>query len=248
MMSPGDEKRPFLEHLEELRKRILLVLISVIFLSALSYTCSEKILRFLARYVGQLVFISPQEAFLSYLKISLFSGLVLSVPVILFNALKFIWVALNKKEKNVFIAYLTAGILLFGVGVFFSYYIALPAAISFLLSFSSDLIRPFISVANYISFSIFLILAFGVAFETPLFIVLLTRLGVVNSKILRRQRRYLIVLLFIIAAMLTPPDVITQILLAVPLIVLYEISILFARIAEKRHRGGGTEGHSSAVE
>ncbi len=236
MMPPGDEKRPFLEHLEELRKRIILVLISVILLSALSYTYSEKILGFLARYVDSLVFISPQEAFLSYLKISLFSGLVLSVPVILFNALKFIWVALNKREKSIFIAYLIAGILLFGVGISFSYYIALPAAINFLLSFSSDLIRPFISVARYISFSIFLILAFGVAFETPLFIVLLTRLGIVSSRTLRKQRRYFIILLFIISAMLTPPDVITQILLAVPLIVLYEISILFARIAERKDR------------
>lgn len=236
MMPPGDEKRPFLEHLEELRKRIILVLISIILLSALSYTCSEKILRFLARYVNSLVFISPQEAFLSYLKISLFSGLVLSVPVILFNALKFIWVALNKREKSIFIAYLSAGILLFGVGISFSYYIALPAAINFLLSFSSDLIRPFISVAKYISFSVFLMLAFGVAFETPLFIVLLTRLGIVNSRTLRKQRRYFIILLFIISAMLTPPDVITQILLAVPLIVLYEISILFAGIAERKDK------------
>lgn len=236
MMPPGDEKRPFLEHLEELRKRIILVLISIILLSALSYTCSEKILRFLARYVNSLVFISPQEAFLSYLKVSLFSGLVLSVPVVLFNALKFIWVALNKKEKNVFIAYLIAGVLLFGSGILFSYYIALPAAINFLLSFSSDLIRPFISVAKYISFSVFLMLAFGVAFETPLFIVLLTRLGIVNSRTLRKQRRYFIILLFIISAMLTPPDVITQILLAVPLIVLYEISILFAGIAERKDK------------
>ena len=135
-------------------------------------------------------------------------------PHFLFNVLKFIWVALDKKEKNIFIAYLTAGVLLFGVGVFFSYYIALPAAINFLLSFSSDVIRPFISVARYISFSVFLILAFGVAFEMPVFIVLFTRLGVVNSKILRKQRRYLIVFLFILSAMLTPPDVITQILLA----------------------------------
>jgi len=233
MMPQGDEKRPFLEHLEELRKRILLVLISIILLSALSYAYAEKILGFLARYVESLVFISPQEAFLSYLKISLFSGLLLSAPIILFNVLKFIWVALDKKEKNIFIAYLTAGVLLFGVGVFFSYYIVLPAAISFLLSFSSQILRPFISVARYISFSVFLILAFGVAFETPVFIVLLTRLGVVNSKILRKQRRYLIVLLFVISAMLTPPDVITQILLALPLIALYEIAY-FLRESQRR--------------
>ncbi|UCD55575.1 MAG: twin-arginine translocase subunit TatC [Candidatus Omnitrophota bacterium] len=247
MIRPGDKKKPFLEHLEELRKRIILILISIILLSALSYTYSEKVLRFLARYIDSLVFISPQEAFLCYLKISLFSGLVLSAPVVLFNVLKFIWVALNKREKNIFVAYLIGGIFLFGLGIFFSYYIALPAAINFLLSFSSDLIRPFISVAKYISFSIFLILAFGMAFETPLFIVLLTRSGIVNSRTLRKQRKYFIILLFIISAMLTPPDVITQVLLAVPLIMLYEISILFAGISEKRHRAGGSEGHFSAV-
>lgn len=229
----GDQRRAFLEHLEELRKRILFSIISVILLTALSYTYSEKILRCLARYVGPLVFISPQEAFLSYLKISLFSGLVLSAPIILFNALRFIWIALKRKEKNIFIICLAGGIFLFASGTLFSYYVALPAAMNFLLSFSSDFVKPFISVSRYISFSVFLILAFGVAFETPLFIVLLTRLRLVNSRILRAKRKYFIVILFIVAAMLTPPDVITQVLLAVPLIVLYEISVLLARIAER---------------
>ncbi|OGW75797.1 MAG: twin arginine-targeting protein translocase TatC [Omnitrophica bacterium RBG_13_46_9] len=229
----GDEKRPFLGHLEEFRKRILFSLAGIIALSALSYIYAEKILRGLAKYSTPLVFISPEEAFLSYLKVSLFGGLVLSAPLVLFNILKFTWVALNKKEKNAFITYLLLSIFFFAAGALFSYYVALPAAMGFLLSFSSDFVTPYISVSRYISFCIFFILAFAVAFETPLFVVFLTKLKLVDSRLLRKKRKYAIVLLFIVAAVLTPPDVITQILLAVPLMVLYEISIIFARIAEK---------------
>ena len=230
----ADEKRPILEHIEELRKRIIMSLIWVIGLSALSYAYSEKILLLLARYVDGLVFISPQEAFLSYLKISLFSGIVLAAPVILFNILRFTWVALKKTEKKIFSLYFCGGVFLFACGALFSYYVALPAAMQFLLGFSSDFVRPFISVSKYISFSAFLILAFAVAFETPLFITLLTKLNIVNSRVLRSKRKYFIVFLFVVAAALTPPDIITQVLLAVPLIILYEISILFARVAERK--------------
>lgn len=228
-----DEKRSVFEHLEELRRRIFFSITSIVLLSALSYTYAEKILGLLAKYAKPLVFLSPEEAFLSYLKIALFSGLVLSTPIILFNTLRFVWVALNKKEKNIFIVYLCIGIVLFVLGILFSYYVMLPAGMTFLLSFSSELVRPFISISRYISFSFFLILSTSIAFETPLLVVLLTRLGVVNSNMLRRQRRYFIVLIFIIAAILTPPDIITQILLAIPLLILYEISILFARIVER---------------
>ena len=230
----GDEKKAFFAHLEELRRRILFSLVSVIFLSALSYIFSEEILGCLARHVKPLIFISPQEAFLSYLKISLFGGLVLSSPVILFNALRFVWVALHGREKGLFAIYFAAALLLFAAGAVFAYYAALPAALRFLLSFSSEFVRPYISISRYISFAVFLILAFAVAFETPLFIVLLTKMGLLNSVILKKKRLYFIVGLFVVAAALTPPDVITQILLAVPLIVLYEISILFARMAEKK--------------
>ncbi|MBL7156789.1 MAG: twin-arginine translocase subunit TatC [Candidatus Omnitrophica bacterium] len=230
----ADEKKSIFAHLEELRRRLLFSIISVIALSALSYTYAEKTLGYLAKYAKPLVFISPEEAFLSYLKISLFGGIVLSAPIIIYNLLRFVWVALDMREKRVFIIYFVSSIFLFAAGAALSYFIALPAAMSFLLGFSSDLIRPFISVSRYISFSVFLILAFSIAFETPLFIVLLTRLGLVNSRMLRRKRRYFVVLLFILAAFLTPPDVITQVLLAIPLLVLYEISVWLSRALEKK--------------
>lgn len=229
-----DDKRPILEHLEELRKRILISLLAVVLLSVLSYTYSKKILEYLARYASPLVFISPEEAFVTYLKISFFSGLILSMPIILYNAFRFIWVALNKKEKELFTAYLAAGIFLFIAGGCFANFIALPAGIKFLLSFSSETLKPLISVSRYVSFSAFLILAFAVSFETPIIVVFLTRLGVLNSRVLREKRRYSIVLIFIVAAVLTPPDVITQILLAIPLLFLYELSIFSAKLTEKR--------------
>ena len=232
----ADEKKPLLAHLEELRRRIIFSGLAVILLSALSYAYSEGILRLLARGLKPLVFISPQEAFLTHLKIALFCGIVLSAPVILYNMLRFAWMALKRREKRIFAGYLSAGVLLFASGVLFSYYVALPVAMRFLMGFSSDLVRPFISVSRYVSFSTFLILAFAVAFEMPLFVTLLARVGIVNAELLRRKRKYLIVFLFVTAALLTPPDVITQILLAIPLIALYEISILFAAAAEKKKK------------
>ena len=200
----ADEKKSILLHLEELRRRILFSIIAIVLLSVLSYAFAEEVLGFLARYVKNLVFISPEEAFLAHLKIAFFCGLVLSAPIILFNVLKFIWVALEKKEKRIFGAYLVLGIFLFLGGAAFSYFVALPAAMKFLLGFSSDLVRPYISISRYVSFSGFLILSFALAFETPLFIVLLTKSGIVNSSILRKKRRYFIVILFVVAAMLTP--------------------------------------------
>lgn len=229
-----DEKRPIFYHLEELRKRILFSLVCISFLSALSYFFAEDILRYLAKYVHALIFISPEEAFLSYLKISIFAGLVLSSPIVIFNALRFIWVGLKKDEGRTFFVFLFFGIFLFASGAAFAFYVVLPVAIRFLLSFSSDFLRPYLSVSRYVSFSGFLVLAFSLSFETPLFIACLARLGLVNSLTLRKKRRYMIVALFVVAALLTPPDVITQILLAAPLLVLYEISIIVAGVFEKK--------------
>jgi len=229
-----DEKKALFGHLEELRRRVLFSIISVVALSALSYIYAEKILKALAVHVKSLVFISPQEAFLAYVKIAILSGVVLSAPVILFNAFKFVRVALNRQEKNLFAAYVALGTLLFAGGALFSYYIALPQAMRFLLGFGSDFLRPYISVSRYISFSAFLILAFAVAFEIPLVVVFLTKVGLLRAEILQKKRKYFIVLMFVIAAMLTPPDFVTQVLLAIPMVLLYEVSILFARVAEKR--------------
>ena len=194
----GDDKKPIIEHLEELRKRIIISIIAVALLSVLSYAFSDTILRYLARYVKTLVFLSPQEAFLSHVKVALFCGLVLAAPIILFQILRFIWIALNSEEQGIFIVYFSIGTFLFVCGALFSYFAVLPTALHFLLGFSSDIVRPYISISNYISFSAFLILAFAVAFETPLLITLLARVGIINAALLRKKRKYFIVLLFVI--------------------------------------------------
>ena len=230
-------KRPFIEHLEEFRRRILISLVSVIAASVLSYAFAGRILEFLARYVDRLIFISPQEAFLANLKISVISGVVLSAPVILYNALRFAWTALEQREKALFAAYFASGLVLFAAGALFSFFVAIPAGMRFLLGFSTDLVRPYISVSRYVSFVGFLVIAFSVCFEVPLLVAFFTRLGILSSDFLARKRRYCVVLLFVVAALITPPDVITQVLLAVPLIALYEISVLVSRAAEKKKRG-----------
>ena len=229
-----DTKKPWLEHLEELRRRMLYCALSVVLLSVLSYIFSGRILAFLTQYVNRLTFISPQEAFLAHVKISLLSGAVLSAPVILFNALRFVWKALKKKERSVFFVTLAASLVLFAGGALFAFYVALPTALKFLLGFASERIRPFITVSNYILFCAFLILAFAATFEIPLFVVLLTRLGLINAGVLRQKRKYVVVALFVLAAILTPPDVVTQLLLVVPLLVLFEISILLSAVMGRK--------------
>jgi len=229
-----DEKKPIFHHLEELRRRVLLSLLSIIVFSVLSYSYADKIIKELGRFVDRLIFISPQEAFIAHLKVSLTSGIILSGPIILYQVIRFIWISLKKREKALFGAYFVLASVLFMVGVAFSYFVALPVAINFLLGFSSDFVRPYISISRYISFAAFLLIAFGVAFEIPIFTILLSRSGLVSSRVLRQKRPYVIVFLFVLAAFLTPPDVITQILLVVPLILLYEISVWLAVLIEKK--------------
>jgi len=229
----ADEKRPFAAHLEDLRKRIIYSLISLIALSVLSYNFAGKILENIARDVPVLVFIAPEEAFLSYLKIALFSGLILSSPIILYNVFKFTWVALEKPERKALLLFTVAAVFLVICGAIFAYVAVLPIATNFLLGFATGFLKPYISVSRYISFGIFLILAFCVAFEMPLFILFLTRLGIVNSDLLKKKRKYFVILIFITAAFLTPPDAITQIFLAIPLVILYEISLWLSTIVER---------------
>ncbi len=235
----SDKKLPLIKHLEELRRRIIICIASVFLLSLASYLYARKILALLMKPVGDLVFIAPQEAFLAYLKIALFSGLFLSLPVILYQIWKFVSIGLLPKEKKYLPTYGALSFLLFLLGAIFSYQAVLPLGLKFLIGrYSSANLMPMLSISKYISFVGMFLLAFGVVFELPLIISFLAKIGLVSPQSLRRRRKEVVALTFVLAAVMTPPDIFTQILLAIPILLLYEISLWTTVVIYRKRREG----------
>jgi len=228
-----DNKLTLTEHLEELRARAIKSVIFIIAASCLLYGFVDIILPSLVKPVGKLVFIAPQEAFIARIKISFFGGLFLSAPIILYQIWKFVSSGLKPNERKYTLIFGPLSLVFFFLGAFFGYLIIVPIGIRFLLGFATDLITPMISVSKYISFVGILTLSFGVIFEMPLISLFLTKIGLVTPKFLSSKRKHAVVLIFIIAAILTPPDIITQCLMALPLLILYEISIIFSKFVHK---------------
>lgn len=234
MIPMSDERLPLIEHLQELKARLIKAVIFLLAGAAAAYFFVEPIKEHLIRPVGRLVFIAPQGAFLANIKIALFGGVFLASPFIIFQVWQFIRSALKGTEKRYIMAFAPFSFLLFILGASFGYFVIVPLGMKFLLSFATDTVKPMISVTRYISFLAVLTLAFGVIFELPLASLLLTKLRMVTPQFLSSKRKYAVVLIFIFAAILTPPDVVTQCLMAVPLLVLYEVGIIFSRLAYKR--------------
>jgi sec-independent protein translocase protein TatC len=183
---------------------------------------------------GSLIFISVAEAFFTYMKVAFIAGLILTSPFILYQIWAFVAPGLYQKEKKYVVPFVLGGSLFFAMGVLFGYFIAIPIGFKFLLGYATDFIKPMPSMKEYLSFSIKFLLAFGLVFEFPVVLVLLARIGVIDAKTLARQRKYAILLIFVFAAIVTPPDIISQIMMALPLMGLYELSILLSKIFGKK--------------
>ena len=235
------EKIPFTAHLEELRKRLIVCFIAVGIGFVLSYGFKEKLFQILTRPLisvmqtgDKLIFTGLPEAFFTYLKVALLSGIILSTPVIFYQLWVFVAPGLYEKEKRHMIPIVFLSTFFFVGGSFFGYFIVFPYGFKFFLGFASEIIRPLPSMREYLSFASKLLLAFGLVFELPLIITFLAKLGMVSVSFLKKNRKYALLLFFVGAAILTPPDVVTQVMMALPLIVLYEISIIGARIFGKK--------------
>lgn len=236
-------KLPLTGHLEELRKRLIISICTVAATFLVSYNFKEDIFRILTVPLinqmpknSSLVFTSVAEAFFTYLKLALFSGIFFASPVVLFQLWMFVSPGLYEKEKKYAFPFLVCAYFFFILGTVFCYKVILPNIFKFLLSYSSDILKPLPSLNEYLSLSTKLLLAFGIMFEFPAVIFLLVRLGVVNAQFLVSKRKYAVIAVFILAAALTPPDIVTQLFMAVPLLVLYELSILFAKLFPKKDK------------
>ena len=240
----------FVSHLTELRQRLIHSFIFLIIFFVICYFFSEYIYGFLVEPFAQavkddnsnrrLIFTALQETFLTYLKVSFFTAFFVTCPYILMQIWKFVAPGLYKHEKKAIMPYLILTPILFFLGGMLVYYLIMPLAIKFFLSFESTgastnlPIQLEAKVNEYLSLVMKLIFAFGISFQLPVVLSLLARIGVVDSEFLRTRRKYVVVIIFAAAAILTPPDPITQIGLAIPLLILYELSIFSVNFIEKK--------------
>ena len=244
------ENNSFTSHFVELRTRLLHSLIFIFIVFIISYFFAEEIYNFLVDpYANavkdettsrRLIFTALHETFITYIKVAFFSAIFLGSPVLLIQVYKFIAPGLYKNEKKAILPYLISTPVLFLLGGLLVYYLVMPLAIKFFLSFEtlgSNTTLPIqleAKVNEYLSLIMRLIFAFGISFQLPILLNLLARIGVVNSEYLKSIRRYVIVIVFAFAAILTPPDPITQVGLAIPLLLLYEVSIFTVKFIEKK--------------
>ncbi len=240
-----DEKKlPLTAHLQELRKRLIFSFIAIGIGFLICYAFADTLFEILAKPLlkimpagGSLIFTSVAEAFFTYMKIGFIAGIILASPFILYQIWAFIAPGLYRHEKGYIVPFVLGGSLFFTLGVLFGYFVAIPVGFRFLLGYATDFIKPMPSMKEYLTFTIKFLLAFGLVFEFPVVLVLLARIGIVDSKMLAKQRRYAILLVFILAAVVTPsPDLLTQVLTALPLIGLYELSILLSKIFGKKKK------------
>jgi sec-independent protein translocase protein TatC len=182
----------------------------------------------------KLIYTGLPEAFFTYLKVAFLAGILLAIPIIMYQFWMFIAPGLYNKEKRWALPIVFLSSVFFLGGALFGYFVVFPFGFKFFMGFASEAIKPLPSMKEYLSFSTKLLIAFGIVFELPLFITFLAKLGIVDVPFLKAKRKYAILLFFVFASILTPPDVITQVMMAGPLILLYEVSIVGARVFGKK--------------
>lgn len=235
-----DEKKlTLIEHLEELRKRLIISLVALFWGMLLTFIFWQdqvySILMAPLNNLGrELVLLTVTEGFMLQIKIAFLGGLIIASPVILWQIIGFVLPALYKRERKTFWLIFISSILLFILGILFAYCYVLGVGLEFLLINCSGDFVSMLSASKYLSFTLCFLVPFGVAFQIPIVTYIFTKLGILTPKKLRQNRSYIIVTIFIIAAILTPPDVFSQIMLALPMLFLYEVSIIISILVEKR--------------
>lgn len=236
-----EKKAPLATYLQEIRKRLILSFIGVGVGFLICYAFSDSIFDILAAPLvkimpaeSTLIFRTVAEAFFTYMKVGFVAGLMLASPFLLYQVWGFVSRRLDEDKKRYVLPFVLAGSFFFALGILFGYFVALPFGCKFLLKYATQSIRPLPDMNAYLSFSVKFILAFGLVFELPVVLLVLARVGAINAKMLAQKRRYAILLIFIFALVISPPDVISQVLMALPLMGLYEVSILLCKIFEKK--------------
>jgi sec-independent protein translocase protein TatC len=232
MEDQEDQKEPITNHLRELRNRLIKCIAAIVVGFGATYSFAQQIFKFLTWPLmsampegGKLIYTSLQEAFVTYLKVSFFAGIVLATPVIFYQIWKFVMPGLYKNERRYIFSFVLAACFFFLLGASFAFFVVFPFGFKFFLSFATDRIAALPTMKDYLNLCISLLLAFGFTFEMPVVMFFLAKIGLINYKMLRKHRRYAILIIAIVSALLTPPDVLSMAMLGIPLLVLYELSI-----------------------
>ncbi len=242
-MTQADEKKmAFTAHLVELRQRLIVCAIAVIVGFSICYAFSEELYDYLkAPLIPALpegsefmAFTGVVEPFFTYLKVALVAGIILASPVILYETWAFVAPGLYENERRWFLPVVLVSVILFAAGVSFAYKVVFPVGFKYLLSFASPELRPVLSMELYFGLATKLLVAFGVVFQLPLFVLVLSRLGIVDVGMLVSYWKYALVVALIVGALLTPPDAFSQFLMAGPIMILYGISIVVAKVFGKK--------------
>lgn len=228
-----------IEHLTELRKRLIISLVAIMIVTLVSFNFSSDIVKYMvdsAQELGYMfVYLAPGELFAQYIKLSIICGIVLSSPIILFQIWRFIRPGLKKGESAVVLLSLLAGQICFVIGALFASFIAMPLMIEFLINVDPDqTVAATISIQNYLNFVFATLISFGIVFEMPVIIVLLTQLELIKPQWLTKSRKVVIVVIFITGGIITPPDLVSQILVSIPMLILFEISVLLSKIINRK--------------
>lgn len=239
----SEDKSPLLSRLGEIRKRLVRAAIAVGIGFAVAYGFSEKLFGILAYPLkvnmapgDRLIYTGLPEMFFVYIKTAMVAGLLLAAPYVFYQIYLLVAPGFYQKEKKSVILFVLCSTVLFVGGSLFGYFVVFPYGFKFFLGFSNEYLRALPSVRQYFSLAVKLLFGFGFVFELPIAAFFLSRMGVVTADFLKEKRRYAILLIFIVAAFLTPPDVISQFLMAIPLLILYEFSILIAKLAGKKKK------------
>ena len=222
-------------HLSELRKRLIIIAVAVIVGTCISYYYVDLLLEILLKPAGKLYYMRPTEAFFTYMKVSVVGGLVIAAPIILHQSWLFVKPALTVREKQLSNWILPVAIGLFGIGIVFSYFLVLPAAVKFFMGFATDELQPMFSIGQYMDFVLSFVLPFGFIFELPLILIILGYFNLITSRFLKTKRKIFILISFIIGAVISPtPDMFSQTMIALPMILLYETSLFVLAKIMKR--------------
>ena len=222
-------------HLSELRKRLIIIAVAGIVGTCISYYYVDLLLEILLKPAGKLYYMRPTEAFFTYMKVSVVGGLVIAAPIILYQIWLFVKPALTVREKQLSNWILPVAIGLFGIGIVFSYFLVLPAAVKFFMGFATDELQPMFSIGQYMDFVLSFVLPFGFIFELPLILIILGYFNLITSRFLKTKRKIFILISFIIGAVISPtPDMFSQTMIALPMILLYETSLFVLAKIMKR--------------
>ena len=242
-MSKNNDEMNLFGHLNELRKRLTIMVVVTFVAAAVLFTKAEFVLDyFLAINPGmELVFIAPSELLVVYVQISLIMALVVCSPVNFYEIWAFVEKGLYRKEKIYISITLVFGVIFFVGGVAFAYFTVLPTTLKFFMRIAVSDVASMISIKSYISFINTMLLCFGAVFEMPVIVFLLSKLEILKPEFLRKNRGLFIVAIFVLAAVITPPDVVSQIMLAVPMVLLFQLSIFICTVVDKTNRKNAVE-------